>query len=120
MRHPRRATLRERSFLPDQFFFATVRLLDRTVTRLARLSDHVRTLLGGRRKGGASAPPKSRLPSSVGPVPRAVPQARDCAGHGRQQQSESPCNGGAEAPPFQTGGQKRGPSGTSGESMLSP
>ena len=53
--------------------------------RLVRISHHVSTLLVGCRKGGASAPPKSRLPPSVGPVPRAVRRLTDCAGHGKQE-----------------------------------
>jgi hypothetical protein len=39
---------------------------------LAWISHHVWTLLVGCRKGGASAPPESWLPPSVGPVPRAA------------------------------------------------
>ena len=67
---------------------------------LAWISHHVWTLLVGCRKGGASAPPESRPPPSVGPVPR--------AGHGTQEYPGRPCNGGAEAPPFQPRGQKCG------------
>jgi hypothetical protein len=44
---------------------------------LTWISRRVWMLLAGCRKGGASAPPKSRLQPSVGPAPRAVPQARD-------------------------------------------
>ncbi|MGA2983662.1 MAG: HEPN domain-containing protein [Terriglobia bacterium] len=36
---------------------------------LARISHHAGTLLGARRKGGASAPPKPRLPPLVRPAP---------------------------------------------------
>jgi len=67
---------------------------------LAPISHHVWTLLVGCRKGGASAPPESRPPPSVGPVPR--------AGHGTQEYPGRPCDGGAEAPPFQPRGQKCG------------
>jgi hypothetical protein len=52
---------------------------------LARISHHVWMLLGGCRKGGASAPPKSRFPPSVGPEPRAVRRLTDCAGLGAQE-----------------------------------
>gem|GEM_PF-1547249 len=53
--------------------------------QLASISHHIWTFLVGCRKGGASAPTESRLPPSVGPVPRAVPRLRDCAGHGTQE-----------------------------------
>jgi hypothetical protein len=52
---------------------------------LARISHHISMLLVRCRKGGASAPPESRLPSCVGPVPRAVRRLTDCAGHGTQE-----------------------------------
>src|SRR5208337_653865 len=52
---------------------------------LVRISHHVWTLLVGCWKGGASAPSETQRPPYVVPVPRAVPQARDCAGHGTRE-----------------------------------
>ena len=55
---------------------------------LAPISHHVWTLLVGCRKGGASAPPESRPPPSVGPVPRAVPQPPTARGTGHRNNQE--------------------------------
>jgi hypothetical protein len=69
--------------------------------RLARISHHVSTLLVGCRKGGASAPPESRLPPSVGPVPRAAcgwsPRRPRGTGHSNNQ--EGPVTAGLKPRP---------------------
>ena len=59
----------------------------------------------GCRKGGASAPPKSRLPSLLVPLSAQL-VATSCAESGTEKLLVTPCNGGAEAPPFQTPGDK--------------
>src|SRR5438477_10308612 len=59
----------------------------------------------GCREGGASAPPKSRLPSLLVPLSAQL-VATSCAESGTEKLLVTPCNGGAEAPPFQTPGEK--------------
>ena len=103
-----RPALRDRPFLSDRFFFVTLWLLDRAVTRLARISPHVWRLFGGRRNRG-SHPPLVPRPVQLATGRRGDRAARD-TGIVRKA-----CNGGGEAPPSPTRGEKWG----LGESMLS-